>query len=118
MQGHAFAGKFQTEPQPFIYGFRGRMDERYRLRAQRRPTAASSMLRNYMPHLSQAQSRQPKAAYQFETPSHPRLAQAQPSMKANSRPSNPSSGRNLLKVANEELYDACGGGRLPQPTPP
>ena len=29
MQGHAFAGKFQTEPQPFVYGFRGRMDERY-----------------------------------------------------------------------------------------
>ena len=28
MQGHAFAGKFQTEPQPFIHGFRGRMDER------------------------------------------------------------------------------------------
>ena len=28
MQGHAFAGKFQEPPQPFIYGFRGRMDER------------------------------------------------------------------------------------------
>lgn len=28
MQGHAFAGKFIIEPQPFIYGFRGRMDER------------------------------------------------------------------------------------------
>jgi uncharacterized sulfatase len=29
MQGHAFLGKYQSEPQPFLYGFRGRMDERY-----------------------------------------------------------------------------------------
>lgn len=28
MQGHAFAGPHQTEPQPFLYGERGRMDER------------------------------------------------------------------------------------------
>ncbi len=28
MQGHAFAGKFTAPLQPFIYGFRGRMDER------------------------------------------------------------------------------------------
>ncbi len=28
MQGHAFLGKFIEPPQPFIYGFRGRMDER------------------------------------------------------------------------------------------
>jgi uncharacterized sulfatase len=28
MQGHAFLGKFTTEPQPFLHGFRGRMDER------------------------------------------------------------------------------------------
>ena len=28
MQGHAFMGAFQEGPQPFVYGFRGRMDER------------------------------------------------------------------------------------------
>jgi uncharacterized sulfatase len=31
MQGHAFLGKYRSEPQPFMYGFRGRMDERYDL---------------------------------------------------------------------------------------
>lgn len=31
MQGHAFLGRFQEPPQPFIYGFRGRMDERFDL---------------------------------------------------------------------------------------
>ncbi len=29
MQGHAFLGKFITPLQPYLYGFRGRMDERY-----------------------------------------------------------------------------------------
>jgi uncharacterized sulfatase len=29
MQGHAFLGKYQAPPQPFLYGFRGRMDERF-----------------------------------------------------------------------------------------
>lgn len=28
MQGHAFLGKYTTAPQPFVYGYRGRMDER------------------------------------------------------------------------------------------
>lgn len=63
MQGHAFAGKFQTEPQPFIYGFRGRMDERYD--CVRSVTDGRFVyLRNYMPHLSQGQH----VSYQFETP--------------------------------------------------
>lgn len=63
MQGHAFAGKFQTEPQPFIFGFRGRMDERYD--CVRSVTDGRFVyVRNYMPHLSQAQH----VAYQFETP--------------------------------------------------
>ena len=54
MQGFAFAGSFQTDPQPFIYGFRGRMDER--------PDIVRSVtdgrfvyLRNYMIHRSQGQ---------------------------------------------------------------
>jgi uncharacterized sulfatase len=29
MQGYAFLGKYQQSPQPLVYGFRGRMDERY-----------------------------------------------------------------------------------------
>lgn len=63
MQGHAFAGKFQTAPQPFIFGFRGRMDERYD--CVRSVTDGRYVyLRNYMPHLSQAQH----VAYQFVTP--------------------------------------------------
>ncbi len=64
MQGHAFAGKFQTKPQPFVYGFRGRMDER--IDTVRSVTDGRFVyLRNYMPHLSQAQH----VSYQFETPS-------------------------------------------------
>ncbi|HBJ87035.1 MAG TPA: sulfatase [Verrucomicrobiales bacterium] len=64
MQGHAFAGKYQTEPQPFVYGFRGRMDER--IDTVRSVTDGRFVyLRNYMPHLSQAQH----VSYQFETPS-------------------------------------------------
>lgn len=64
MQGHAFAGKFQTKPQPFVYGFRGRMDERYD--CVRSVTDGRFVyLRNYMPHLSQGQH----VNYQFETPS-------------------------------------------------
>ncbi|MGV3662002.1 MAG: sulfatase-like hydrolase/transferase [Prosthecobacter sp.] len=63
MQGHAFAGQFQAEPQPFIYGFRGRMDERYD--CVRSVTDGRFVyLRNYMPHLSQAQH----VSYQFQTP--------------------------------------------------
>ena len=64
MQGHAFAGKFQTQPQPFVHGFRGRMDERYD--SVRSVTDGRFVyVRNYMPHLSQGQH----VAYQFETPS-------------------------------------------------
>jgi uncharacterized sulfatase len=63
MQGHAFAGKFQTQPQEFIHGFRGRMDER--IDFVRSVTDGRFVyLRNYLPHLSQAQ----KVNYQFQTP--------------------------------------------------
>ncbi|NBV24685.1 MAG: sulfatase [Proteobacteria bacterium] len=63
MQGHAFAGKFITPPQPFIYGFRGRMDEC--IDCVRSVTDGRYVyLRNFMPHLSQGQH----VTYQFETP--------------------------------------------------
>jgi uncharacterized sulfatase len=63
MQGHAFAGKFQAKPQPYIYGFRGRMDERYDL-VRTVTDGRYVYLRNFMPHLSQGQH----VNYQFETP--------------------------------------------------
>ncbi len=63
MQGHAFAGPFQTEPQPYLFGARGRMDER--IDNVRSVTDGRYVyLRNYFPHVSQAQ----RVSYQFETP--------------------------------------------------
>ena len=63
MQGHAFLGPHAAEPQPFVYGFRGRMDERYDMvrtvRDQR-----FVYVRNYMPHLIYGQH----VGYMFETP--------------------------------------------------
>jgi len=63
MQGHAFAGPYQTEPQPYLYGERGRMDERMDL-VRSITDGRYVYLRNYYPHVSQAQ----RVAYQFETP--------------------------------------------------
>jgi len=63
MQGHAFLGKFSAPPQPYIYGFRGRMDERYDL-VRSATDGRYVYLRNYMPHLSQAQF----VSTQFKTP--------------------------------------------------
>ncbi len=63
MQGHAFAGPYQSEPQPFIFGERGRMDERMDL-VRSVTDGRYVYLRNYYPHVSQAQ----RVAYQFETP--------------------------------------------------
>jgi arylsulfatase A-like enzyme len=62
MQGHAFAGKYQTEPQPFLYGFRGRMDESYDM-IRSVTDGRYVYLRNYMPHLSHGQH----VDTQFET---------------------------------------------------
>lgn len=49
MQGHAFAGKYQTGAPEFSYGFRGRMDERYDL-LRTVMDQRYIYLRNYMPH--------------------------------------------------------------------
>jgi uncharacterized sulfatase len=63
MQGHAFLGEHETPPQPYIFGFRGRMDERYdmvrSIRNQR-----YIYIRQYMPHLIYGQY----IAYMFQTP--------------------------------------------------
>lgn len=63
LQGNAFAGPHQSQPQPFLYGERGRMDERMDL-VRSVTDGRYIYLRNYMPHVSQAQ----RVAYQFETP--------------------------------------------------
>jgi uncharacterized sulfatase len=63
MQGHAFLGRFQEPPQPFLYGFRGRMDERHDL-IRSVTDGRYVYLRNYMPHKIYGQH----IAYMFETP--------------------------------------------------
>jgi arylsulfatase A-like enzyme len=63
MHGFAFAGPYQTDPQPYLYGFRGRMDERYDL-VRSLTDGRYVYLRNYMPHRSQAQH----VNTQFKTP--------------------------------------------------
>ncbi len=62
-QGHAFLGKHEAEPQPFLYGFRGRMDERYDLVRSVRDQRYV-YIHNYMPHKLPGQH----VAYMFETP--------------------------------------------------
>ncbi len=63
LQGHAFAGKFQTEPRPYLHGARGRMDER--VDCVRSVTDGRFVyLRNFYPHVSQGQ----RVNYQFQTP--------------------------------------------------
>ncbi|MCF7764719.1 MAG: sulfatase-like hydrolase/transferase [Verrucomicrobia bacterium] len=63
MQGHAFLGAFQEGPQPFIHGFRGRMDERYD--CVRSVTDGRYVyIRNYMPHKIYGQH----INYMFQTP--------------------------------------------------
>lgn len=63
MQGHAFMGRHEAPPQPYLYGFRGRMDERYDLVRSVRDERFVYM-RQYMPHLIYGQH----IAYMFQTP--------------------------------------------------
>ncbi len=63
MQGHAFLGPYQEPPQPFIYGFRGRMDERYDM-VRSVTDGRYVFIRNYMPHKIYGQH----VEYMFQTP--------------------------------------------------
>jgi len=63
MQGHAFLGKHAAQPQPFLFGFRGRMDERLDL-ARSATDGRYVYVRNYMPHVAYGQP----TAYTFATP--------------------------------------------------
>jgi arylsulfatase A-like enzyme len=63
MQGRAFAGPHQGEAPQFLFGERGRMDERMDL-VRSVTDGRYVYLRNYFPHVSQAQH----VDYQFQTP--------------------------------------------------
>lgn len=63
MQGHAFMGRREAAAQEFLYGFRGRMDERYDLLRSVRDRRFH-YIRNYMPHLVYGQY----LDYMFQTP--------------------------------------------------
>jgi len=63
IQGHAFMGNYDEPPQPYLFGFRGRMDERYDMVRSVR-NQRYIYIRNYMPHLIYGQY----IAYMFQTP--------------------------------------------------
>lgn len=63
MQGHAFLGRYQAPAQPFVYGFRGRMDERDDL-VRSVTDGRHVYIRNYMPHKTYGQY----LDYMFQTP--------------------------------------------------
>lgn len=62
-QGRAFLGPYASPEQPYAYGFRGRMDERYDLVRSVRDQRYV-YIRNFMPHKIYGQH----VAYMFETP--------------------------------------------------
>lgn len=62
-QGHAFLGPYAAAEQPYLFGFRGRMDERVDLVRSVRDKRYV-YIRNYMPHLIYGQH----VSYMFETP--------------------------------------------------
>lgn len=63
MQGHAFLGKYAAPPQPYVFGYRGRMDERYDL-VRSVTDGRYVYVHNYMPHKIYGQH----VAYMFQTP--------------------------------------------------
>jgi len=63
MQGKAFLGPYATPPAQYIYGFRGRMDERIDMMRSIRD-GRFVYIRNYMPHKIYGQH----VAYMFQTP--------------------------------------------------
>jgi len=63
MQGYAFAGRYTTKMPEFLFGFRGRMDERYDM-VRSVTDGRYIYIRNYMPHKIYGQYIQ----YMFQTP--------------------------------------------------
>jgi len=64
MQGHAFAGRFQTAKPKYMFGFRDRMDERYDF-IRTVTDGRYQYIRNFNPHFIYGQY----VAYNFVTPS-------------------------------------------------
>jgi uncharacterized sulfatase len=62
MQGHAFLGEYCAEPRPYVFGFRGRMDERYDL-VRAATDGRYVYVRNFMPHRVYGQH----VSYMFQT---------------------------------------------------
>jgi uncharacterized sulfatase len=63
MHGRAFMGRYEAAPQPYIHGFRGRMDERYDMVRSVRDERYV-YIRNFMPHRIYGQY----LDYMFQTP--------------------------------------------------
>lgn len=63
MEGHAFLGEYQSEPQEFLFGGRARMDERYYDLVRCVTDGHYVYIRNYMPHRPHGQH----LNYQWET---------------------------------------------------
>ncbi len=95
MQGHAFAGEFQTEAQPYSFGFRGRMDERYDL-VRTVIGKRYIYIRNYMPHRIYGQH----IDYMFQTPTTQQWFDLYHAGKLNKAQSH-----FWKKKPSEELYD-------------
>ncbi len=95
MQGHAFAGRYTAEPQEFLFGFRGRMDERYDM--TRSVTDGRYVyLRQYMPHKIYGQY----VSYMFQTPTTRQWRELYDAGKLNDAQS-----RFWQRKPAEELYD-------------
>ncbi len=95
MQGRAFAGKYVAEAPKYMYGFRGRMDERYDM--VRSVTDGRYMyLRQYMPHKIYGQY----IAYMFQTPTTQKWKQLYDEGKLNA-----AQRRFWERKPPEELYD-------------
>lgn len=62
MQGEAFLGEFAGEPRQYLFGFRGRMDERYDL-VRAATDGRFVYIRNFLPHRIAGQH----VSYMFET---------------------------------------------------
>jgi uncharacterized sulfatase len=63
MHGHALMGRYPAPAQPYVYGFRGRMDERYDL-VRSVTDGRYVYVRNYLPHKIYGQH----VNYMFQTP--------------------------------------------------
>jgi len=95
MQGKAFAGKYVTKAPEYMFGFRGRMDERYDM-VRSVTDGRYVYLRQYMPHKIYGQH----VAYMFETPTTRKWKELYDAGKLNAGQK-----RFWEKKAPEELYD-------------